>query len=34
MSWLFIIIPEFYNDVGDDMFYYVTLANQLSHILY
>ena len=34
MSWLFVIIPEFYNDVGNDMFYYFTLTNQPCHILY
>ena len=25
MSWLFMIIPEFYNDMADDIFYYFTL---------
>ena len=34
MSWLFMIIPEFYNDVGNDMFYYFTLTNQTCHTLY
>ena len=34
MSWLFMVIPELYNDVGNDMFYYFTLTNQLCHILY
>ena len=33
MSWLFMVIPEFYNDVGNDMFYYFTRTNQLCHIL-
>ena len=28
------IIREFYNDIGNDMGYYFTLTNQLSHILY
>ena len=34
MSWLFMIIPEFYNDTERDMLYYFILTNQLSHILY
>ena len=32
MSWLFMVIPEFYNDVGNDMFYYFTRTNQHMYL--